>query len=85
MIYFALTPRGAHELLNSPDVKNAHIWCSADALSEAEFGKLERRNVTRFTHSFANADKATIEDALSTIDEHHPGERIWVESVALKT
>jgi hypothetical protein len=52
--------------LNSPDVKSAHIWCSADALSEEEFGKLERRNVTRFTHSFANADKATIEDALST-------------------
>jgi len=31
-----------------------------------------------------NADKAIIERALSTIEEHHPGESIWVESVAFE-
>jgi len=49
------------------------VWCGANALSEAEFTKLEHSNVTRFTYTFANADKATIQSALSTIEEHHPG------------
>ena len=84
MVYLALTPRGLRELLDGPEAVNVHVWCSADALSEEEFGRLKRGIVTRLTYSFSNADKETIENALSTIEEHHPGERIWVESVVLK-
>jgi hypothetical protein len=83
MVYLALTPRGLQEILAAPEAKMS-VWCGADALSEAEFGKLERANVTRFTYSFVNADKSTIERALSTIEEHHPAESIWVESVAFE-
>jgi hypothetical protein len=42
-------------------------------------------NVTRYTYSFADTDKATIQDALATIEEHHPGERVWIESVVFRT
>jgi hypothetical protein len=84
MVYLALTPRGLQEVLAAPEAAKMSVWCGADALSEAAFEKLERANVTRFTYSFMNADKATIECALSTIEDHHPGESIWVESAAFE-
>ena len=80
MVYLALTSQGFKEILDTPEAK-VPAWCGANALFEAEFARLARTNVTRFTYSFANADNATIQRALSTIEEHHPGERIWVESV----
>jgi len=85
MVYLALTPQGLREILDASEAEKTPIWCSADALSEAEFEKLERDNVTRFTYSFADADKATIQGALATIEEHHPGERIWIESAVFGT
>jgi len=84
MVYLALTPQGLQEILDNPEAAEAHIWCGANALSEAEFAKLERSNVARFTYSLANAEKATIQRALWTIEEHHAGERIWVESVVFE-
>lgn len=81
MVYLALTPQGLQEILDTPEAVEMPVWCGANALSEADFAKLERTNVTRFIYSFENADKATIQSALSTIEDHHPGERIWVESV----
>lgn len=84
MVYLALTPQGLRALLAASEAKNVPIWCSADALSEEEFEQLERGNVTRFTYSFANADIATMKDALSTIEEHHPGELVWVESTVFE-
>jgi hypothetical protein len=85
MVYLALTPQGLRDILNASGAAKTAVWCSADALSEAEFEKLERGNITRFTHSFVNADTATIQDALATIEEHHPGERVWIESAVFGT
>jgi hypothetical protein len=85
MVYFALTPQGLREILDASEAAKTPIWCSADALSEAEFDKLERGNITRFNYSFADADQATIQGALATIEEHHPGERVWIESGVVKT
>jgi hypothetical protein len=84
MVYLVLTPQGLQDILEASEAVKTPIWCSADALSEAEFDKLERDNITRFTYSFADADIATIEDALSTIEEHHPGERVWIESAVFR-
>ena len=80
MVYLALTPQGLQEILESPETTKMSVWCGADTLSDAEFGKRERGNVTRFTYSLIHADKAAIEGALASIEEHHPGESIWVES-----
>jgi len=85
MVYLALTPQGLREILDASEAAKTPVWCSADALSEAEFEKLERGNVTRFTYSFADADKATIQDALATIEDHHPGELVWIESTVCRT
>jgi hypothetical protein len=84
MVYLALTPQGLREILEAPKAATKPIWCGADALSASEFAELGRSNVTRFCYSFGKADKATIKGALSTIEEHHPGERIWVESVVFE-
>lgn len=85
MVYLALTRQGLREILDALEAAKTTVWCSADALSEAEFEKLERGNVTRFTYSLANADKAAIQDALATIEEHHPCERVWIESAVFET
>ena len=85
MVYLALTPQGLRDILDASEATKAPIWCSADALSEAEFEKLERDNITRFTYSFAHADNTTIQEALATIEEHHPGERVWIESAVFGT
>ncbi|WP_156116553.1 hypothetical protein [Massilia sp. 9096] len=83
MVYLALTPEGLKEILDASKAGKDPVWRSADALSKADFEKLERGNVTRFTYSLANVDKATIEGALATIEEHHPGERVWIESTQM--
>jgi len=81
MVYLVLTPQGLQEILNASDAVNTSVWCSADALSEIEFDNLERGNVTRLNYSLADADEAMMQDAIATIEEHHPGERVWIESV----
>lgn len=88
MVYLALTPQGLQEILDALDAldaANTPVWCGADAVPEAEFDKLERGNITRFNYSFAGADMATMQGALATIEEHHPGERVWIESAVFGT
>jgi len=85
MVYLALTPQGLRDILDASDAAKTPIWCSDDAISEAEFEKLKRGNMSRFTHSFVNADAATIQDALATIEDHHPGERVWIENAMFGT
>lgn len=81
MVYLVFTPQGLQEVLASPEAAYADIWCSADAISQDEFDQLNRINVTRFIYSLKDADEATMKDCLSTIEEHHPGERLWIESI----
>lgn len=81
MVYLAFTRQGLQEILAAPEAAGIDIWCSADAISQEEFNQLNRVNVTRFIYSLKNADEATMKDALSTIEEHHPGERLWVERI----
>jgi len=80
MVYLILTPQGLRDILDASEAATSPVWCSADALSETEFEKLERGNITRFSYSLVDADMATMEGALATIEEHHPGERVWIES-----
>ena len=79
MIYLAITPQGLHDILEIAKDRQIHVWCGADALSESAFQELSFNGLTRFNYPLWNADALTLEDALSTIKEHHPGERIWVE------
>lgn len=81
MVYLAFTRQGLQEILAGPEAARIDVWCSADAISQEEFDQLNLVNVTRFIYSLQNADEATMKDALSTIEEHHPGELLWVERI----
>jgi len=81
MVYLVFTPQGLQEVLASPEAAYTDIWCSADAISQDEFDQLSSINVTRFIYPLKDADEAKMRDALPTIEEHHPGERLWVESI----
>ena len=37
MVYLAPIPRGLREILDALEAAKTPVWCSADALSEAEF------------------------------------------------
>lgn len=81
MVYLAFTRQGLQEILDAPEAAGTDVWCSADAISQEEFNQLNRINVTRFIYPLKNADDAAMKYALSTIEEHHPGERLWVERI----
>ena len=82
MVFLAITPSGLAEALllaggHSP------VWCGADAITEAEFAARQANNITRFAHSLAGPGSAeVVAEALATIAEHHPGQRVWVEHEA---
>ena len=83
MVYLAITRQCLHDLLAVSAVTGVPVWCGSDALSDDEFEQLNQGKITRFNYPLADADRSTFEDALGTIAEHHPGQHIWVESVAL--
>lgn len=76
MVFVAITPTGLAQALARASSDDA-IWCGSDAISEAEYVKLQRPNFSRFSYSLADL---TLDDgALATVEEHHPGQTIWVE------
>lgn len=79
MVYFSITREGFFEVLDVAKTSGAAVWCGADAISQEEFERIKGGNVTRFVYPLADASEDVIADALSTIEEHHPGERIWIE------
>ncbi|SHN30723.1 hypothetical protein [Rhizobacter sp. OV335] len=77
MVFVAITPSGLAEALDRAAAGDA-IWCGSDAISEVEYVKLRRPNMSRFSYSLADL---TLDDgAIATVEEHHPGQRIWVEA-----
>ncbi|MGM9484819.1 hypothetical protein ACS5PN_26740 [Roseateles sp. NT4] len=54
------------------------IWCGSYAIAEAEYEALDRPNVSRFIYELG--DREQIPDAIGTIEEHHPGQTVWVEA-----
>ena len=84
MVFLVPTPQGLRSLLDEVGDTAIPIWCSADALSNAEFDRLEHGNVTRFAYALSPADPEAFEDALSTIEEHHPGHQVWVEGALFR-
>lgn len=50
---------------------------SANALSQSAFEQASIQPLSLFDYTLVDA--LTLEGALSTIREHHPGQRIWIE------
>lgn len=81
MIFLAITPTGLAQTLRTATENNA-IWCGSDAISEADYAARQWPNLSRFAYSLE--ERVLIDDAVSTIEEHHPGQTIWVEAKAVR-
>ncbi len=82
MVFLAITSAGLAEALALAGSTHA-VWCGASAISESEFASRRLPNLTRFAYTpVAGSASSRIADALATIEEHHPNERIWVETTA---
>lgn len=80
MVYLAITPKGLAEARRAgrPGVT---VWCGADAISECDYAAIPAADrPTRFIYDLA--DRFLLDDALGTIQEHHPDQTIWVESIS---
>lgn len=83
MVYLALDPTAALEVIKLAKQSGAAVWIGSDAMSHEEHYRIaaEGVNLTRFAYALSDADSHVIEGALETVAEHHPGESIWVQHV----
>ncbi|BFM13935.1 hypothetical protein R50073_01180 [Maricurvus nonylphenolicus] len=81
MVIFVVTREGFIELESVVSTGLYPVWVGAGVLSSEETNSLRSRNVdlTDFTYEIDPGNKQDLDYALSTISEHHPGERVWVE------
>jgi hypothetical protein len=77
MIFVATTSTGLTEALRCAKSDDA-IWCGSDVVSETEYAQLRRPNLSRFDYSLADLEMD--DGTLGTVEEHHPGQTIWVEA-----
>jgi len=79
MVFLAITPAGLADALRAAKTDDA-VWCGSDAITEAEYAALKQPNLSRFIYELGDRD--LIADAIGTIEEHHPGQSIWVEAAS---
>jgi len=79
MVFLAISPEGLQHALQVASEANLPIWCGMDAISDADYGKLAGRNVSRFVYPLRGAPAEALQDAIDTIAEHHPDQPVWVE------
>jgi hypothetical protein len=80
MVFLAITAAGLADALRSARPDDA-VWCGSDAITEPDQAALKHPNLSRFIYELG--DRQLISDAISTIEEHHPGHTIWVEGKRL--
>ena len=80
MVFLAITQSGLDEILEFTRNSSTPIWCGSNAISEEKYANLEGSNISRFNYSLDGADEVALADALGTIAEHHPDEKIWIEN-----
>jgi hypothetical protein len=84
MVYLALDRRSALEAIRAAKAGGHSVWVGADAISEEEhhrFGS-DGVSITRFNYSLTGIEVSALEEAIATVQEHHPSEVIWVQHVA---
>jgi hypothetical protein len=77
MVFVAITSEGLAEALRRAASDDA-IWCGSDTISEVDYAKLRRPDLSRFSYSLA--DLELDDGAIGTVEEHHPGQMIWIEA-----
>ena len=79
MVFLAITATGLKDAMQSRSDNFTPIWCGSDAISEEDYGLLRGENVTRFIYPLSGVNSDLLGDAFDTIEQHHPGQTIWVE------
>lgn len=79
MVFLALTTSGLRDALHLAAGQGHAIWCGAAALTEQELQSERLAGVTRLNYAPGASEKESIARALDTIEQHHPGETVWVE------
>jgi hypothetical protein len=79
MVLLAISKTGLDDALRLAADGTAAVWCGSDAISEADYAARRGATLSRFIYPLQGADADTLAGALDTIEEHHPGETVWVE------
>ena len=81
MIYLAITSGGLAQALAAASEDDV-VWCGSDAIDEATYRASLPHGLSRFSYSLTGSDASeVIQGTLSTIEDHHPGQTIWVEAI----
>jgi hypothetical protein len=81
MVALILTRAGFDDVRHRIDVDRDAIWVGADVLTQTELADLRGSgfNVTVFAHRL---DPEHLDGDIGTVAEHHPGQVLWVETLA---
>jgi hypothetical protein len=79
MVFLAITSTGLANALLIAKPDDA-VWCGSDAITEDDYATQKHPNLSRFI--YALGDRHKVNDAIGTIEDHHPGQVIWVEAAA---
>ncbi len=81
MVYFALTRQGYDELIAQQGTTPSPLWVNEGVLSTAELLKLREAgvDVSHFTRFIDPHNATEIQEAIFTVQEHHPDQSVWVE------
>ena len=80
MVLLAITPSGLADAMRLASETESAVWCGSDAVSEADYKARSWPRLSRFIYPLQEASSDTLAGAVGTIEEHHPGETIWVEA-----
>ena len=83
MIFLAITLDGVKKAIQMK-IKNKDIhevWCGSDAISEKDD---LYKYVSRFDYPLNGVENHIINEALETIEEHHPNAIVWIEHIQKK-
>lgn len=81
MVTLVLTRDGYEHLVTALGQVPPQLWVNANVLSGEELHTLRAagHDVTNFAKPIPLRDQAAIYDAIQTVQEHHPLQRLWVE------
>jgi len=80
-VYLALTPEGARSAVALARTTGCVVWVGSDGHSPEEHHQFCSEGIkhTLFDYPLADAEPDVVEDALSTVMEHHPNAIIWLQ------
>ncbi len=81
MAYLVLTRAGYDELIAQRGSTPSPLWINVDVLSTSELLALREAGVkiTNFTRVIDPHNVTEIQEAVFTVQDHHSGQRVWVE------